>query len=331
MDGGHTHRYNYKMIAKLCKQNMKSGIIFLKPIFKEMIWGGSRLSEFGYDIPSEKTGECWAISAHTNGDCVIDGENFEGKTLSELWCNHRELFGNAEGDQFPLLIKIIDANEDLSIQVHPDDNYAKNNENGSLGKTECWYILDCKEEATIVIGHNAKDKSELEEMINNHKWGEFIREVPINKGDFFQINPGCLHAIKGGTLILETQQNSDITYRVYDYDRLQNGNPRQLHIRQSIDVIDAPYTPVEFRKEIKKYDNMIREKLISCNYYTVEKIDISGRAKLLQPYKFMNISVIDGYGSVDGMLVKKGTHFIIPYNYGSVQLDGNLSMIISYI
>ncbi len=125
-----------------------------------------------------------------------------------------------------MLIKIIDANDDLSIQVQPDDKYAKENENGSLGKTESWYVLDCKEDSTIIIGHNKKDKPELESMINTHRWNEFIQEISIKKGDFFQINPGSLHAIKGGTMILETQQNSDITYRAYDYDRLQDGKPR---------------------------------------------------------------------------------------------------------
>lgn len=133
---------------------------------------------------------------------------------------HPEVFGNVDSDRFPLLIKIIDAKDDLSIQVHPDDDYAKVHENGSLGKTECWYILDCKENATIVIGHNAWTKRGIKPMIHEGKWSEFIREIPIKKGDFLQIDPGTVHAIKGGTLILETQQNSDITYRVYDYGRL---------------------------------------------------------------------------------------------------------------
>ena len=137
-------------------------IIFLAPVFKTMIWGGNKLAtEFGYSIPSDNTGECWAISAHKNGDCEIKNGEYSGKTLSWLWDNHRELFGNVVGEVFPLLIKIIDAKTDLSIQVHPDDTYAKTYENGSLGKTECWYILDCNENADLIIGHNGKDKEEL--------------------------------------------------------------------------------------------------------------------------------------------------------------------------
>ena len=114
--------------------------------------------------------------------------------LSELWKKHPEVFGNVDSDRFPLLIKIIDAKDDLSIQVHPDDDYAKVHENGSLGKTECWYILDCKENATIVIGHNARTKEELSRMIHEGKWSEFIREIPIKKGDFLQIDPGTCPA-----------------------------------------------------------------------------------------------------------------------------------------
>lgn len=311
---------------------MENKFIFLNPVFKEMIWGGSRLrTDFGYSIPSDKTGECWAIGAHANGDCQVVGGNFDGMTLSELWDDHRELFGGIEGDRFPLLIKIIDANDDLSIQVHPDDTYAKTYENGSLGKTECWYVLDCKEDATIVIGHNAKDKSELEDMVRGGKWAEFIREIPIKKGDFFQIDPGCLHAIKGGTLILETQQNSDITYRVYDYDRLSNGKPRELHIDKSIDVITAPFKPNNVNRETISEGALTREKMVSCKYYSVEKLEVKGEAKILQPYSFMNMSIIDGEGTIDGIPIKKGSHFIITAECKEFALSGNMTAIISYV
>lgn len=309
---------------KLLKEK-QSDIIFLKPIFKEMIWGGDRLkTDFDYETPSNKTGECWAISAHQNGDCVVEGGKYAGMTLSQLWNEHRELFGNMEGDRFPLLIKIIDANDDLSIQVHPDDEYANVNENGSLGKTECWYVLDCKEDATIVIGHNAKDKAKMEEMIRNGKWNEFIREIPVHKGDFFQIEPGCLHAIKGGTLILETQQNSDITYRVYDYDRLSDGKPRELHIDKSIDVINAPFMPTNTELSDS-------EKLVECKYYTVEKIAVNGSRTIENSHNFMNVSIIDGEGTVNGMPVTKGIHFIVPSDCKKLSSRGNLTMILSYV
>lgn len=141
-------------------------ILFLNPVFKQMIWGGSRLgSDWPYQIPGDDTGECWAVSAHPNGDCTVREGVYEGYTLSELWVSHPELFGELNCDRFPLLTKIIDVKSDISIQVHPDDAYAKANENGSLGKAECWYVLDCKENSTLVVGHHAKNRQELEDMI----------------------------------------------------------------------------------------------------------------------------------------------------------------------
>ena len=166
-------------------------LLFMDPVFKEAIWGGTKLRDvFDYEIPSDTTGECWAISGHANGMSRVAGGRFDGKTLGELWKEEPEIFGNYPGSQVPLLIKIIDAKNDLSIQVHPDDAYAGEHENGSLGKTECWYVLDCEPGTEIVIGHNANDKAEVEKMIRNHEWSDFIRKVPVHKGDFFQINPG---------------------------------------------------------------------------------------------------------------------------------------------
>ena len=307
-------------------------LIFLAPVFKEMIWGGSELRRFGYDIPGDDTGECWAISAHPNGDCLIKNGEFSGTSLSSLWENHPELFGNIGGDRFPLLIKIIDAKDDLSIQVHPDDEYAKKNENGSFGKTECWYILDCLPDTKIVIGHNAKSHEEMADMIKNARWSEFIREVPVHPGDFFQINPGTLHAIKGGTLILETQQNSDITYRVYDYDRLQNGKPRQLHLSQSIDVIKAPFTNEESKPVVSDLGNCIITSFVRCSYYTVEKLELkNGSICFDMEEPFINMSVVEGHGSINGISINKGDHFIIPSGYGEYTLDGSMTIIRSFI
>ena len=187
-------------------------IITLEPVFKEKIWGGRKLeTEFGYTIPAGPVGECWAISAHPNGDCTITSGDHAGKTLSWLWANHRELFGGAEGEVFPLLVKIIDAADDLSIQVHPDDAYAAEHENGSLGKKECWYVLDADEGATIVVGQRARDRAEFAAMVEEGRWDELLNEIPIHAGDFFQIDPGTVHAIKAGTVVLESQQSSDVT------------------------------------------------------------------------------------------------------------------------
>lgn len=281
---------------------------------------------FGYDIPTETTGECWAISAHSNGDCVCTTKAYEGKTLSTLWKENRELFGNYPGETFPLLLKVIDARTDLSIQVHPDDDYARINENGSLGKTECWYVLDCKEDSTLVIGHKAKTKDELCKLINENRYDGLISEVPVKKGDFIQIEPGTIHAIKGGVMILETQQNSDITYRVYDYDRLMNGQKRELHVEQSKAVITVPSknSPVKHTMEEEG-----REILVTCKYYTVEKINVETKAEISEDAPFRMVSCIEGQGMVNGISIVKGSHFLVPSGYGKLEFTGKMTLIAS--
>jgi len=309
-----------------------SEILFLEPVCTENIWGGNRLrDEFHYPGAGEHTGECWGISAHPNGDGTVKNGRFAGQKLSAVWKEHPEIFGKkTPGGSFPLLVKIIDAKEDLSIQVHPDDGYAGRHENGANGKTECWYILDCKEPASLVIGHHAKTRQELGGMIADGRWDELLREVPVRKGDFIQIDPGTVHAIKGGFLILETQQNSDITYRLYDYGRLSDGQPRELHIRQSMDVINVPAGPAgECVKPAGQLAENQMNLLYACSYYRIFKLDVAGTFLLEQKYPFLLLSVLEGSGYADGHPVKKGDHFIVPSAYGSLKLEGELSLIVS--
>ena len=286
--------------------------ILLKSTVKTLIWGS----------------EQWGISAHPNGDDEILNEEFKGKTLSALFKERPDLFGNVSCSQFPLLTKIIDAKADLSIQVHPNDEYAAKNENGSLGKTECWYIMDAEPGATIVIGHNAKDKEEVKSMIEKGEWDDFIRVIPVHKGDFFFIEPGTVHAIKGGTVILETQQSSDITYRVYDYGRLQDGKPRPLHVKQSIDVITAPFVQKAppLNSEISIGD---LEQLVSCDLFTVWHGKVCGTLEIIQNRPFLLCSVIEGECRLEEATFKKGNHFILPSGYGKATFSGNAEMIFS--
>ena len=315
------------------KKGNSEELIFLDPVCKHNIWGGVKLrEEFGYPVDGNDIGECWGISAHPEGDGTVRGGRYQGRKLSELWEGHPELFGHLQYDRYPLLTKIIDAQDDLSIQVHPDDAYARENENGSLGKTECWYIMGCKEDATIVIGHNAKDEAELKEMVAQGRWKELIREIPIHKGDFIQIDPGTVHAIKADTLILETQQNSAITYRLYDYGRLQNGKPRELHIDKSLDVITVPAKSA--RDSVESICNLPENQLnriYACEKYTVFKLDVNGNAAFEQSYPFLAASVLEGTGQVDGKEVHKGDHFMIPFEYGNVEMEGNMSLILSTV
>lgn len=306
-------------------------ILFFKPVLKQTVWGGDRLgTEWGYDIPRDNTGECWGISANPGGDCAVREGEYAGRTLSQLWDEEPQLFGYPKGDRFPLLTKVIDARDDLSIQVHPDDAYARENEDGSLGKTECWYVLDCPENATLVVGHNASSKEQLCQMIDEGRWNELIREIPVKRGDFIQIDPGTVHAIKGGILLLETQQNSDITYRVYDYDRLNGGVPRQLHIRKSIDVIKVPAKDArESILDTSGFPENTMNRLISCDYYQVWKLNVTKPYVLEEQQTYLLVSVVDGEGLINGQMIEKGDHFILPYGYGKAAMQGNMELIIS--
>lgn len=320
-------------------KDLMKEILFLNPVYTHNVWGGTRLREdFGYQVEGNDIGECWGIAAHPNGDVTIKDGTYAGEKLSAMWKKHPELFGDVDSDRYPLLIKIIDAKDDLSIQVHPNDNYAKEHENGSLGKAECWYILDCEENASLVIGHNATTKEELESMIREGRWREFIRELPVKKGDFIQIDAGTVHAIKGGILLLETQQNSDVTYRVYDYNRLSNGKLRELHVEKSIDVITVPAQAAEDSIKVTFDDNgnSLLEKntlneLYSCDYYKVFKIDVEGKCTFEQKYPFMNMTVTEGNGKVNGQPLKKGDYFILPYEFGKVELEGQMQIIASTV
>lgn len=306
-------------------------ILRLEPIFRDTVWGGEALKRFGYDKAGNKTGECWGISAHKNGDCIIAGGDFDGKTLSWCYKNHRELFGNRQEKEFPLLVKIIGAAQDLSIQVHPDDEYAIANENSSFGKTECWYILECDDNAMIVIGHNAKSREELKDMIRQERWNELIRTTHIKPGDFFYIEPGCLHAIKGGTLLIETQQSSDVTYRVYDYDRLSNGNKRPLHIRQSIDCISTPHKDYDIKPKCIINEKFQITRYVSCQYFTLEKWEVDGNCEFKQDKAFMNVTIIEGKGTLNGKEIKKGEHLILTSKAGECTIKGNVILMISYV
>ena len=309
-------------------------LLFIEPVFRKMIWGGDKLHGiYGEKCPADHIRECWNISAHENGMGRIASGIYKGKTLAQMWEEHPELFGNEDGcmgREFPLLTKLIDAADDLSIQVHPDDDYARSHADGSLGKKECWYVLDCDEDASIIIGHNAKDSEQVREMIQEKRWSEFLREIPIRKGDFFQIDPGCVHAIKGGTFILETQQSSDITYRVYDYERLQNGRPRALHLKESMDVINAPFVPQQEQRRRMETDNVDIEHLVKCDKYSVEKYDIHGKWKHNFRTAFANLTVTEGIGVIDGHEVKPGISLIVPGGYGTVCMEGDFSIICSW-
>ena len=306
-------------------------VLKMKPVFKEMIWGGHKLRDvYGYDIPSDNTGECWAISAHKNGDCLIADGEFEGKSLSWLFDNHRELFGGIEGNQFPLLVKIIDAKNDLSVQVHPNDEYAGEHEH-SLGKTECWYVLQADEGTNMVMGHHAKSKEEFVKAIEEDDYDNLLNKFQIKKGDFFYIPSGTLHAICSGSLIYEAQQSSDITYRVYDYHRKdKDGHERQLHVQQSIDVTNIS-ADADQQKEFVSVplENGTRTCMVESEFFKVYSYKMTGKNTVANDAPFQMVSVIDGEGTINGDAVKKGDHFVICSDQKETDFDGNMEVMIT--
>lgn len=307
-------------------------MIKLNPVFQEKIWGGSRLRDvFGYDIPSDKTGEGWAISAHENGDCIIATGEYEGKTLSWLYENKRELFGDITEEKFPLLVKLIDAKDKLSVQVHPNDEYARNVEGVPYGKTECWLVVDCADDASIIIGHHATSKEEMRKMIENNEWNELLDKRPIKKGDFFYIAAGTIHAICENTLILEVQQSSDTTYRFYDYDRLQNGQPRELHIEKSLDVSAIPHQDYVTIDNVVRTGDLIIDTLVEEQYFSVHKLNVDGTAEINYDKPFLLCDVLEGNLEVNGVFVEKGDHFILTTNETNLNLKGNAEIIVSTI
>lgn len=306
---------------------MKKEILFFEPKFKTVLWGGNRLKHsFGLDIPGDTTGECWAVSALNKGDTECLNEAFKGKGLSLIYKENPELFGTKSFKDFPLLIKLIDAGRDLSLQVHPGDEYARAHEDGALGKAECWYILDADDNSTIVCGHNASSREELCNMIDAGEFDKLVREIPVKKGDFVQIDPGTLHTIHGGVLLLEIQQSSDITYRVYDYGRLVNGLPRELHTKQAKEVISVPSSDNLFR-HTSDYEGV--EVLVSSDCFEVSKVVAENKAFLDNEEVFTVVSCIEGSGNIEGKSFKAGDCFIIPAQFGDVLLSGTFKLIVT--
>lgn len=310
-------------------------IIFLEPVFCERIWGGRNLESFNFSIPQGNIGEAWVIAAHDNGSSKITNGQLAGLTLKEAYEKQPTLFTEKTYDKFPLLIKILDASDNLSVQVHPEDDYARVNENGELGKTECWYVLDAKEDAKLVYGHTAKTKEEFDSKIDAEQWNELFIEENVKVGDFFYIPAGTLHAIGEGILIYEVQQNSDTTYRVYDYDRVdKDGNTRELHIEKTKDVTAVPFEKVQLEQEVYEVGNIKVTQLAEERYFGVYKIEVSGEAELTKNDTGNLFTVLEGQGRIkveDTVYdIKKGDSFILTTQCSDCLLDGDMLLIGSY-
>lgn len=309
--------------------------IFLSPYFREKIWGGNHLrTDFHFDIPSDKTGEAWVISGHQNGPSIIQSpEDFKGMTFRELFASQPELFGQEETTDFPLLIKILDAQKDLSVQVHPDDHYAQEHEN-DLGKTECWYILSAEPGAKIVYGHHAQSAEEFRDLVDQGKWDDLLRYQEVQAGDFYYVPHGTIHAIGGGITILETQQSSDTTYRVYDYDRTDDqGQSRDLHIEDSIAVTNIPHIDPDLDIQEVTVKGSTITHFLTNEFFSVYKWQVEGNLQMETPGPYTLMTVIDGSGTlkVDGKdyALDKGSALVLPQAIETIQVDGDLTIMVA--
>lgn len=313
--------------------------IKLKPVFKEIVWGGNRLkNDYGFESDLNNIAEAWMLCARDDGDNIIENGEYKGTSFKELIKNNKELLGTkgSSYEEFPLLIKFIDANSDLSVQVHPDDEYAKIHEN-SYGKTEAWYILDCDEGAELIYGFNKEiSTDEFKKSIEDNTFLRYVNKVKVKKGDVFFISAGTLHAIGGGILLAEVQQNCNTTYRVYDYNRKVNGKPRELHVEKALDVTNTvpPSRNGEPDGAPVTVGEATLQDLCSCEFFKMQSVDVGGSYTLdVNEESFVSLLVTSGSGTLraDGtdLQLKSGDSVFIPAGSGKVAVDGNIKVLLS--
>ncbi len=304
--------------------------IKLKPALKDYLWGGTRLkTEYNMQTDLNPVAEAWVLSAHKDGESVAVNGEYKALTLSEIIekTGGEVLGNNAKNFEFfPILVKLIDAKGNLSIQVHPSDEYALKNE-GQYGKTEMWYIVDCEENAYLYYGFNREiSKEEFKNRIEQNTLLEVLNKVPVKKGDCFFIESGTLHAICEGILIAEIQQNSNLTYRIYDYGRVgADGKPRELHIDKALKVTTTAPPTVQYGKPQN-------DTLASCKYFTAEKLDVTGECEItVDADSFKSLLCLDGSATVNEVQITKGDSLFLPANMGKVKIIGKANLIVSRV
>ncbi len=320
--------------------DLKNEPFRLKPAGIEKLWGGRRLNDdFSKNINAEKIAETWECSTHPDGQSLVASGIYKGKTLSEVINQFPEILGKKlkELKDLPILVKLIDAQEDLSIQVHPNDNQANKLEKKNNGKMEFWYVLDAFKDSKLVYGlnHNLTIK-QLSDSISNRTIEKYLQKISVKKGDIFFINPGTIHAIGAGVLIAEIQQNSNITYRLYDYERIdKNGCKRELHLDKALKVANLKQSnmPKQPMRIIKYKMGCASELLCRCKYFQVERLLINTeRTRILyetassdqsfEIYLCINGCGIIYYETNHVIMFFKGDTIFVPANSVSFKIHG---------
>lgn len=313
---------------------------YLKAPVKDYIWGGTRLRELFGKEGGDRLAESWELSCHPDGECYIMGGEFDGMKLSDFVNEHPEAVGSGfkSGDSFPVLVKLIDAKNDLSVQVHPNDEYAHKYENDN-GKTEMWYVIDAAPDSELIYGFNEElSKEDFRKAIENNTLMEKLRRVPVKQGDVFFIEPGTLHAIGKGILIAEIQQSSNVTYRVYDYGRLgADGKPRPLHIEKALEVTNTKPLDPERPVYGLELDGVVTQLLADCQYFNVNRHRLIKELELYaDKNSFAHVLMIGGSG---GELVADnyrleltmGSSVFVPAGTGAFAIKGNCDVIVTTI
>ncbi|OBR92872.1 MULTISPECIES: type I phosphomannose isomerase catalytic subunit [Clostridium] len=307
--------------------------IKFKNLYYDKIWGGRDLELFRSNLPEGKIGESWDIACHKNGMGIVENGKFKGIRFDDLIkIQGDKLLGTKiKGNRFPLLVKLINARKKLSIQVHPDDIYAKKVENDS-GKTEVWYVIEAFEGASLIVG--TKDGCSIDEFkkaINNENLEKYMNRIPVKKGDVYFIKSGLVHAICEGVILAEIQQNSDITYRVYDY-----GRGRELHINKALDVVNLKLKGNKSRGISIKKDGYKKTYLCLSREISLELYDIQIEAvEKSDRERFYIFTCVDGKGKIvyNGGFenIFKGDSVLVPASLGEYSLKGNMKLLKSYV
>lgn len=315
-------------------------VLKLSPAFKDYLWGGTRLrDDFAKKCDFDKIAESWELSCHKDGPSIIENGTDKGLTLEEyIEKNGKAVLGSDcdKFENFPILIKLIDAKDNLSVQVHPNNEYAMRVE-GEYGKTEMWYIVDCDEGAELLYGFKDNiSKEEFANRIADNTLLEVTNSVPVHKGDVFFIEAGTLHAIGKGILIAEIQQNSNTTYRIYDYGRVgKDGKPRELHVEKAKDVTNLCPAKAYPETSVEQKDGYTSKLLSSCDYFTTYAIDVDSKAVLdADSTSFNSVLILEGEGKVvgdDTVEFKKGDSIFVTAGTGKYTIEGKCKAILTKV